>query len=568
MIYLKDLILTTNILDHLEIKQSLGFNPRHQGTYSDVLHVSPTTTLSLMALPFNMLLTPTFTPSPPLIHHRRSISQRRPRFPQHCCLHQRQSLPASQVSTIEASFRSLGADAAADLAYVALSAPSPPPSPTWPKVLSLFSAGNITGHTLSRVARRLSIPALLRLDAAIVQAVLHFLEEKALLTPEQRSRVIAQRPDLLFSVIPLEQAYASLLAAGLQPKNIRDVVYRWPGLLLLDAARITRTAAFLSSRPVGFNHKNLRSLLRRAPWVLVYDIDTEMAPATLFLRDTLGVPDTEPLQRFILASPLLLGTSQAAMHDVTNFLREVVGLEHNMLLVAVRSFPPLLTCSVLHTLEPAVAFLKNEFGLTTDELARVVRAFPAVLTLDVESNMRPVVEYFRHRGVVNVGRIVKRLPPILGYDLETTIIPKMKYVEDDLGLSNFDILSFPGYFSYSMEKCIQPRTKFLQAKGQSVAQWGLNMVLALSDEDFCKRVARAPLPQYYKFRKSYRRQREERVKAKEPTPQENSLQDAVEESTVLAADPGLDWENPVHCRKRRKRRFRATLTRLPWNELK
>lgn len=500
--------------------------------------------------------------------HARPPSLRRPRAPARCCLNPPHSLSPLQVSHIESSFRALGADAAADLAYVALSPSTTPPSPNWPAILALLSTHGIKGSVLSRVARRLSIPTLLHLHPPTVTAVLTFLQDDLNLAPQHLARVISQRPDLLLSSANLPRLLAALSAAALTPKDIAQVVSRWPGLLLVDAARIARIARFLASPLVALAPPHRRALLRRAPWVLVYDVDTEMAPAAAFLRDTLAVPDGYSLQRFVLASPLLLGTSRAAMEGVVRFLREDVGLDRNMLRAAVRGFPPLLTCSVVDTLQPAVAFLKEELGFDSDDLARVVRAFPTVVTLDVECNMLVVVNFFRQRGVVNVGRIVKRLPPILGYDLQTQIIPKMEYVVEELGLSNFDILNFPGYFSYSMEKCIEPRTKFLQAKGLSVGRWGLNMVLALTDQDFCARVAHSPPEQYYNFRKAYRHQKKTEQRTANISISQNSFEPSVCNSSTSAEMTSVDWENPLQYRTRRKRRFRATLTRMPWNELR
>lgn len=419
------------------------------------------------------------------------------------------------------------------------------------------------------MATRLSVSALLRLDAGTVRAVLDFLAERAHLSSVQRARVVAQRPDLLRAVAPLATAHAALAAAGLRPPDFRRVVFRWPGLLLLDPARIARAAAFLRAPSVGLAPPHLRALLRRAPWVLVYDVDADMAPAVAFLRRTLDIPDDAPLHGVVLASPLLLGTSPACMRDVVDFLRDAVSLDQQMMAATLRSFPPLLTCSVEQSLRPAVEFLKTELGLQV-ALSKVVRAFPTVLTLDVEANMRVVVDYFRGRGVVNVGRIVTLLPPILGYDLETNIIPKMEYVEKELGLSSYDILGFPGYFSYSLEKCIEPRTKFLQARRQSVTESGLNLALSLTDEDFCKRIAGVPVSHYYSFRKAYRQRKAEGDvhEGQGGADPEYGETFAENTGTVRRTSRDSSWENPEQDNKRRKRRFRATLSRMPWNELK
>ena len=102
-----------------------------------------------------------------------------------------------------------------------------------------------------------------------------------------------------------------------------------------------------------------------------------------------------------------------------------------------------------------------------------------------------------------MGRMVTRLPPLLSYDLDAEIIPKMLYLEGILGLTVYDVMKFPAYFSYSLVRRIEPRTRFVQATGGSVTRMGLNMVLTLTDKEFCKRVANAPLDRYIEFREAF-----------------------------------------------------------------
>ena len=512
-----------------------------------------------------------------LSRHTPRRSRTSPRSPDHvCCLIPPQVPTArtSQISAVEQRFRVLGADAAADLAYVSLSTGTATvelASPTWSMLMDTLASHDINGSVLSGIAERLGVPELLRLDPAHVVSVLHYLSTYVQLADAERNRVIIRRPDILKSPEPLRNAVEALETSGMRLKDIKTVVQRWPGLLLLDARKIIRVTAFLQTPAVGFSLPNLRSLLRRAPWVLVYDIESEMTPAISYLKGVLDLPNKAPVDQFIRARPLLLGTSPDAMQKVTNFMSDVVGLTPTMLSAALRSFPPLLTCSIDATLAPAASFLSKDLSLEPDELKKLVRAFPTILTLDVEGDMRQVVNYFRRKGIINVGRIVKRLPPILGYDLDTNIIPKMEYIEQELGLSSYDILTFPGYFSYSFEKCIKPRTKFLQAKGRSVTESGLNMALGLKDEDFCERIAKVPVSQYYAFKAAFLLRRKNEKAAVEPTNDlvkesrnSNGDEEIGDEETTQNASRRLSNSNG----KRRKRRFRTTLSRMPWKELK
>lgn len=479
-----------------------------------------------------------------------------------------------QVPAIEERFRRLDADAVANLASAALSTVA---SGTqlcmagWRHVVDVLEKYNIRGDVLSRLVDRLGVLPLLQLDAGNVAEVLLFLSDYLRLKEEKRNSIVSQKPDLLKSPLRVTSAVHALERAGLTLFDIRKVVQRWPGLLLLDATRIHRAVNYLRSQQVGFNYSNLRALLRRSPWLLVYDVDYDMAPTVFYLREALKIESLGHVDHYIRASPLLLGTSRADMQHVVWFLLNNVRLTEKELKAVVRAFPALLTFSVEYQLSPVTCYLRDELGLSAVETARALRAFPALLALDVDHEIKSVVEFFKSRGVQNVGRIVSRLPPVLGYDLETNIIPKMEYIEKILRLSVFDILQFPGYFSYPLETCIEPRTKFLLAKGISVSQAGLSNVVSLTDENFCKRISHSTMEQYRAFRKA--------CLEKKPKPkgtnqtygaqrakfsEYNRTDSSVNGVPVSVAPSG----RITSLAQKRKRRFRASLSRMPWTELR
>lgn len=492
----------------------------------------------------------------------------------HCCLPSPQQPFSTQVTSIEAHFRSLGADDAAQLVSTASysSATCDESLSQWKDVLDVFATYGIKGSTLSSLTRRLGVWTILGLDAERVKATLVCLTDYLVLGEAHRNRVALHRPDIFNCEQPVGRAVHALERTGLRLRDISRVILRWPGLLVLKEARINRVVAFLCSYMVGFSGQYLKSLLRRAPWVFVYDIDTEMAPAVFFLREILTLSDSVPVDHYIRACPLLLGTPRWTMRNVVTFLVLQVGLSNEAMISVVKSFPPILTCSVERDLKPVSQYLTKELNLDALRLAKAVRAFPALLTLDVESDIRVVVDFFNSQGIRNIARIVSRLPPILGYDLETNIIPKMRYIENELGLSSFDILQFPGYFSYSLTRCIEPRTKFLLALGTSVPQAGLNLILSLTDEGFCSRIAKCPVSQYYAFRKAYfarKLKREKPLKTGMSTAGPLLLERG--ENTKKASDvvsvAAQPWERAMPTVKRR-RRSKTNLSRMPWKELR
>ena len=62
-----------------------------------------------------------------------------------------------------------------------------------------------------------------------------------------------------------------------------------------------------------------------------------------------------------------------------------------------------------------------------------------------------------------------------------------------MGLSIYDVMSFPAYFSYPLESVIEPRTEFLKLRRRPVAVVGLNLVLMYGDNDFARTTAKVRL---------------------------------------------------------------------------
>lgn len=147
-----------------------------------------------------------------------------------------------------------------------------------------------------------------------------------------------------------------------------------------------------------------------------------------------------------------------------------------------------------------VRSLALDIGLSRRHVCKIVHAFPALLTLDVDRDIRRVVNYLQQEaGIQNVARVVRRLPPILGYDVDTNIHPKMHYLLHEMKLPLLQVLLFPAVFSYSLSRRILPRTRFLMFLSIRVSAVGLSKAVSLSDDEFCKSVAKVPSRSYASF---------------------------------------------------------------------
>lgn len=395
------------------------------------------------------------------------------------------------AADVEAELRSLGASSAADLAYAALrDAPKAPQ--TWRAALRELSDAGLQSEVLDRAVDKLGLHRLLALDPEAAHGVRTTLAEEVSIPPGRLRRLLARRPELLENVDALRVTVHFLREnAQLAPRDIETLAARWPDFTEFSPDRGIRVLEELRKLVPSLS---MRRILLRAPFVLTFDVDAHVRPSLrwLLIHDI----DAKVVLR---ACPHVLGVSPTVLSEVRDFLCDEVGLTRHQFACVARIFPLLLACNVKLTLRPAIRFLRVELGIERAAVVHIVRAFPSTLTLDVDDEMRVIVEYFRGKGVENICRIVQRLPPILGYELESDIAPKMHYLEHNLGLSPFDLLSFPAYFSYSLHDRIVPRTKFLQSIGRPLLDVGLNRALTLSDEIFCRRVACRDITDYRSF---------------------------------------------------------------------
>lgn len=480
----------------------------------------------------------------------------------------------SQQNDVEAHLRALCADgAAADARAVFASSQSALALPlTWPGVLHALAAAAIVATPLSRLVSRLGLVPLLSLQPCHVVAVVHQLSADLLLTYAQRVRLLSHFPVLLVcGAAHIARSATALRALGLDVRDVRRIALRWPRALYLDGARINRVARFLMRPPAALPAGRLVSMLRRAPWVLALDVDSNLAPVLSWLAE---YAPPAPLYPILLANPPLLATKRASLFAARDFLLRNVLLSHKDVVAIFHTFPPILTCSVEAILSPALDALRHVVGIADHDVPKIVRAFPAVLTLDPERTIRPVVNYLHQTGIRNVARVVKRIPPILGYDVETNIRPKMNYLLNELKLTHVQILLFPAVFAYSLEERIKPRTRFLFLMRTPVSDVGLNYAVSLPDEEFCSRVVKVPLRSYRLFYQYLTNAKASRSRGRSRTAGSSNKRKHRKQRN--SQDASYDFQMPLdddtteipEDRIWGKKRFRSTLIRIPWSDLR
>lgn len=203
------------------------------------------------------------------------------------------------------------------------------------------------------------------------------------------------------------------------------------------------------------------------------------------LRRSAGIRDF----RTILSShPNALFLNVTNIHLMSQYLREDVGMTKDDIAKAIQTFPTLLEQDVAKV-EGVIEFLKS-VEVDEDDLPSILRSFPATLLLDTEKDMIPVVTFLSGLGVRNIGRFITRLPPVLGYNVENDLKPKWDFLREVCQFDYFEVVRFPAYFSYPLERVIKMRYAYLRdVKGIPIELARVDDVLRFGDREFATEIA-------------------------------------------------------------------------------
>lgn len=81
----------------------------------------------------------------------------------------------------------------------------------------------------------------------------------------------------------------------------------------------------------------------------------------------------------------------------------------------------------------------------------------------------------------DIAFMVRRFSPLLGYSIEEVLRPKVEFLVNTMERPITDVVEYPRYFSYSLEKKIKPR--FWVLRGRNI-ECSLKDMLGKNDLEF------------------------------------------------------------------------------------
>ncbi|GER52682.1 mitochondrial transcription termination factorfamily protein [Striga asiatica] len=142
---------------------------------------------------------------------------------------------------------------------------------------------------------------------------------------------------------------------------------------------------------------------------------------------------------------------------VVSFFNDL-GLDEKAISKTLARCPEIFAASIDETLKKKLEFLSS-VGISETHLPRVIRKYPELFVCDVDRALYPRVRYLMEVGFSesDIVSMLHRFSPTLGYSVEENLKPKLEFLVNNMQRPLSDVVAYPRYFSYSMEKKIRPR---------------------------------------------------------------------------------------------------------------
>ncbi|XP_022723565.1 transcription termination factor MTERF2, chloroplastic [Durio zibethinus] len=299
---------------------------------------------------------------------------------------------------------------------------------------------------------------------------------------------------------------------GVPRRSMGKVFLLFPPVLFYKIQGIkTKVLAF---EKVGATYEDVRKMLLKYPWILSTSIQKNYEQILLLFEEEkipkasvdrairswphllgcstsklklmvdqfgeLGVRNKK-LGRVIAKSPQLLLRKPQELLQVVLFL-EGLGFDRENVGKLLARCPEIFAANVDKTLKKKVEF-PAQLGISNDHLPQVIKKYPELFVSDVDKTLRPRIKYLMEIGLSKreIALMVRRFSPLLGYSIEEVLRPKLQFLLDTMGKPVKDVVDYPRFFSYSLEKKIKPR--FWVLKGRNI-ECSLKDMLGKNNEEF------------------------------------------------------------------------------------
>ncbi|CAN1143851.1 Transcription termination factor MTERF2, chloroplastic [Linum perenne] len=323
-----------------------------------------------------------------------------------------------------------------------------------------------------------SFPRILSLPVdSHLKPVVELLENIGIPPNRMGSIFLLFPPTILWGVKGIINRVKALRRAGIADKNISKVLVKYPWVLSSDILdNYAEVISFFDAEKVP------RSSVEKAiqSWPHILGCSTGKLKIMVEQFGELGVTDKK-LGHVIATSPQLLLRRPREFRQVVTFLKDL-GFTEDAVGMILRRCPEIFAASIDSTLRKKIESLVS-VGIREDHLPRVIKKCPELLVSDFSQTILPRMKYLMEMGISkkDVGFMVRRFSPLLGYSIEKVLRPKYEFLVETMERDVKDVVEYPRYFSYSLEKRIRPR--FFMLKHMKI-ECSLKDMLSKNDVQF------------------------------------------------------------------------------------
>lgn len=283
-------------------------------------------------------------------------------------------------------------------------------------------------------------------------------------------------------VVDLIPVVQYLQGMDIKPHDIPRVLERYPEVLgfKLEGTMSTSVAYLVG---IGVARREIGGVLTRHPEILGMRVGRVIKPFVEYL-ESLGVPRLAVARLIEKHTHILgFGLEDRVKPNVGSLLE--FNIKEESLPSIVAQYPQILGIDLKEKLLGQQALLGSVIDLSPEDFGRVVEKMPQIVSL-ASSPIVKRVDFFKDSGfsLQQVREMAVGCPQLLALNIDIMKL-SLDYFQKEMERPLDDLVSFPAFFTYSLESTVKPRHRRVAQKG---LRCSLSWLLNCSDEKFEERM--------------------------------------------------------------------------------
>ncbi|KAI3977840.1 hypothetical protein MKX01_036680 [Papaver californicum] len=272
----------------------------------------------------------------------------------------------------------------------------------------------------------------------------------------------------------MEARRGGLGMLGSKDSSFQYIIQSFPRILMLSVENhLKPLVKFLEG--IGVPKERFRSIFLLFPPAICYDVEKDLKPR-MHAFEEIGAEEKD-IGKMLVKYPWILSNGiQGNYKKILSFF-ELEKVPKVSVDQAIKSWPHLLGCST-SKMKSMVEQI-DDLEIRNKKLGQVIASSPQLLLKKPHELLQCLMQAGLSKR--EVASMIRRFSPLLGYSIDEVLKPKLNFLVNSMEKPVKDVVEYPRYFSYSLDKKIKPR--FWVLKGPNI-DCSLKDMLGKNDEDF------------------------------------------------------------------------------------